>query len=149
MDWWTEKQWFAYLLKQENSMLLNAGCNPNVTNHEADWVLSPLVPLLVLNAMKRLERNLHCWYKDLTWLQNLALQCSKQESCTVRCKNLVAFDTTILQHWCKDLASEHTCNLMTISICSCKQQPLLALVVIASFNPHLWWLRSGKDLHQV
>ena len=153
IGWWTgelkNNGLPSYLLKQENSMLLNAVCNLNLTNHEADWVLLPPVPLLVLNAIKRLERNLHYWYKDLTWLQSLALQDSKQESCTVHCKNLVAFDTTIFQHWCKDIASEHTCSLMTISIHSCKLQTLLALVVIASFNPYLWWLRSTKDLHQV
>ena len=42
--------------------------------------------------------------------------CFKQGSCTVICKNLVVFDTTILQHWYKDFASEHACNLMTCNI---------------------------------
>ena len=37
------------------------------------------------------------------------------ESCTVFCKNLVAFDTTILHHWYKNPASEHAFNLTTIN----------------------------------
>ena len=49
----------------------------------------------------------------------VAVECNEgagleEESCTVFCKNLVAFATTILQHWYKNLASEHTCNLTSI-----------------------------------
>ena len=61
--------------------------------------------------------------------------------------------TTIFQHWCKDLASEHMWNLMTISIHSCKQQPVICLGCYCIIQPTLVvvkerWLRSCKDLHR-
>ena len=59
-------------------------------------------------------------------LQTRTLHCSLQES-----------STTIFQHWCKDLASEHTCNLMTISIHSCNQQPLICLGCYCNIQPTL------------
>ena len=79
-------------------------------------------------SMKRLNRSIfNAYTKILLWvLQTRTLHCSLHES-----------STTIFQHWCKDLASEHTCNLMTISIHSCKQQPLICLGCYCIIQPTL------------
>ena len=79
-------------------------------------------------------------------LQTRTLYCSLQESCSICYNNL----STLVHRSCK---RTHTCNLMTISIHSCKQQPLICLGCYCIIQPTLvvvkeWWLRSCKDLHR-
>ena len=86
------------------------------------------------------------WRESCTAYAEISV-CFKQKPCTVICKNLVAFDTTILQHWCKDFASEYACNLMTCNIYCCIVNSSLCMVCFIAIEQSVWCFRkSCKDI---